>query len=301
MSMSPSIHSKQIREATFALIQMSCGNDPDENREKAIAKIRMAAEQGAQVMVLQELFASQYFCFTEDYDYFSLAETIPGTSTRTFSELAKELGVVIVASLFEKRAQGLYHNTAVVIDADGEMVGMYRKMHIPDDPGYYEKFYFTLGDLGYKVFPTRFGRIGVLICWDQWYPEAARLTALKGADVLVYPTAIGWAQSQDPETNDEQHQAWHTIQRSHAVANGIPVLSVNRVGVEGDMQFWGQSFACNAFGKVLCQASEGKEEVLIQPINYSQSDAYRIHWPFLRDRRIDSYHPITKRFLDDES
>ena len=206
-----------------------------------------------------------------------------------------------MASLFEKRAQGLYHNTAVVIDADGEMVGMYRKMHIPDDPGYYEKFYFTPGDLGYKVFPTRFGRIGVLICWDQWYPEAARLTALKGADVLVYPTAIGWAQSQDPATNDEQHQAWHTIQRSHAVANGIPILSVNRVGVEGDMQFWGQSFACNAFGKVLCQASEGKEEVLIQPINYSQSDAYRIHWPFLRDRRIDSYHPITKRFLDDES
>lgn len=301
MSMSPSIHSEQIREATFALIQMSCGTDPDENREKAVAKIRMAAEQGAQVMVLQELFASQYFCFTEDYDHFGLAETIPGTSTRIFSELAKELGVVIVASLFEKRAQGLYHNTAVVIDADGEMVGMYRKMHIPDDPGYYEKFYFTPGDLGYKVFPTRFGRIGVLICWDQWYPEAARLTALKGADVLVYPTAIGWAQSQNLETNDEQHQAWHTIQRSHAVANGLPVLSVNRVGVEGDMQFWGQSFACNAFGKVLCQASEGKEEVLIQPINYSQSDAYRIHWPFLRDRRIDSYHPITKRFLDDES
>ena len=235
MSMSPSIHSEQIREATFALIQMSCDTDPDENREKAVAKIRMAAEQGAQVMVLQELFASQYFCFTEDYDHFGLAETIPGTSTRIFSELAKELGVVIVASLFEKRAQGLYHNTAVVIDADGEMVGMYRKMHIPDDPGYYEKFYFTPGDLGYKVFPTRFGRIGVLICWDQWYPEAARLTALKGADVLVYPTAIGWAQSQDLETNDEQHQAWHTIQRSHAVANGLPVLSVNRVGVEGDM------------------------------------------------------------------
>jgi N-carbamoylputrescine amidase len=299
--MSPYIHSEQIREATFALIQMSCGTDPNENRGKAVAKIRMAAEQGAQVMVLQELFASQYFCVTENYDHFSLAETIPGTSTITFSELAKELGVVIVASLFEKRAQGLYHNTAIVIDADGEMVGLYRKMHIPDDPGYYEKFYFTPGDLGYKVFPTRFGRIGVLICWDQWYPEAARLTALKGADVLVYPTAIGWTQSQDPETNDEQHQAWHTIQRSHAVANGIPVLSVNRVGVEGDMQFWGQSFACNAFGKVLCQASEGKEEVLIQPINYSQSDAYRIHWPFLRDRRIDSYHPITKRFLDDES
>ena len=290
-----------VQKATFALIQMSCGTDPDENREKAVAKIRMAAKKGAQVMILQELFASRYFCFTEDYDHFGLAESIPGPSTQLFSKIAAELGVVIVASLFEKRAHGLYHNSAAVFDAGGELLGIYRKMHIPDDPGYYEKFYFTPGDLGYKVFSTRYGRIGVLICWDQWYPEAARITALKGADVLVYPTAIGWDHSQDSNTNEQQHQAWHTIQRSHAVANGIPVLSVNRVGVEGSMRFWGQSFACNAFGKVLYQASDSKEEIVIQTIDYKQSDYYRIHWPFLRDRRIDSYGSITKRFLDDES
>jgi N-carbamoylputrescine amidase len=290
-----------VQKATFALIQMSCGTDPDENRERAVAKIRMAAKKGAQVMILQELFASRYFCFTEDYDHFGLAESIPGPSTQLFSKIAAELGVVIVASLFEKRAHGLYHNSAAVFDAGGELLGIYRKMHIPDDPGYYEKFYFTPGDLGYKVFSTRYGRIGVLICWDQWYPEAARITALKGADVLVYPTAIGWDHSQDSNTNEQQHQAWHTIQRSHAVANGIPVLSVNRVGVEGSMRFWGQSFACNAFGKVLYQASDSKEEIVIQTIDYKQSDYYRIHWPFLRDRRIDSYGSITKRFLDDES
>lgn len=290
-----------VQKATFALIQMSCGTDPDENRERAVAKIRMAAKKGAQVMILQELFASRYFCFTENYDHFGLAESIPGPSTQLFSKIAAELGVVIVASLFEKRAHGLYHNSAAVFDAGGELLGIYRKMHIPDDPGYYEKFYFTPGDLGYKVFSTRYGRIGVLICWDQWYPEAARITALKGADVLVYPTAIGWDHSQDSNTNEQQHQAWHTIQRSHAVANGIPVLSVNRVGVEGSMRFWGQSFACNAFGKVLYQASDSKEEIVIQTIDYKQSDYYRIHWPFLRDRRIDSYGSITKRFLDDES
>ena len=290
-----------VQKATFALIQMSCGTDPDENRERAVAKIRMAAKKGAQVMILQELFASRYFCFTEDYDHFGLAESIPGPSTQLFSKIAAELGVVIVASLFEKRAHGLYHNSAAVFDAGGELLGIYRKMHIPDDPGYYEKFYFTPGDLGYKVFSTHYGRIGVLICWDQWYPEAARITALKGADVLVYPTAIGWDHSQDSNTNEQQHQAWHTIQRSHAVANGIPVLSVNRVGVEGSMRFWGQSFACNAFGKVLYQASDSKEEIVIQTIDYKQSDYYRIHWPFLRDRRIDSYGSITKRFLDDES
>jgi N-carbamoylputrescine amidase len=290
-----------VQKATFALIQMSCGTDPHENRERAVAKIRMAAKKGAQVMILQELFASRYFCFTEDYDHFGLAESIPGPSTQLFSKIAAELGVVIVASLFEKRAHGLYHNSAAVFDAGGELLGIYRKMHIPDDPGYYEKFYFTPGDLGYKVFSTRYGRIGVLICWDQWYPEAARITALKGADVLVYPTAIGWDHSQDSNINEQQHQAWHTIQRSHAVANGIPVLSVNRVGVEGSMRFWGQSFACNAFGKVLYQASDSKEEIVIQTIDYKQSDYYRIHWPFLRDRRIDSYGSITKRFLDDES
>mgnify|MGYP001968252090 CR=1 FL=1 len=299
--MSSSTYLEPIQEVTFAMIQMSCGPSLEANRQKAVTRIRIAAEQGAQVMILQELFASQYFCFTEDHVHFGLAESIPGPSTGIFSELAAELGIVIVASLFEKRAQGLYHNTAVVFDANGEMLGIYRKMHIPDDPGYYEKFYFTPGDLGYRVFLTRYGKIGVLICWDQWYPEAARLTALKGANVLVYPTAIGWDSSQDSETNEQQHQAWHIIQRSHAVANGIPVLSVNRVGIEGEIRFWGKSFACNAFGKVLCQASDSQEEIMIQAIDYSQSDHCRIHWPFLRDRRIDSYQSITKRFLDDES
>ena len=280
------------------MVQMSCSNNKAENLTKTIGKIREVAAEGAQIVVLQELFLSLYFCDVEDYANFSLAEAIPGPTTETFSALAKELGVVIVASLFEKRAEGLYHNTTAVIDADGSYLGKYRKMHIPDDPGYYEKFYFTPGDLGYKVFATKFGKVGVLICWDQWYPEAARLTALQGADFLVYPTAIGWALSQDQPTNQMQYNAWQTVQRGHSVANGVPVISVNRVGIEGEMKFWGGSFATNAFGHLVYQASHEQEENNVVEIDLTESDYFRTHWPFLRDRRIDSYQEITKRFID---
>ena len=279
---------------------MSCADDKASNLEKSILKIRDAAAKGAQVVVMQELFLSLYFCDVEDYQNFKLAESIPGPSTEVLGSLAKELGIVIVASLFEKRAEGLYHNTTAVLDADGKYLGKYRKMHIPDDPGFYEKFYFTPGDLGYKVFATKFGKIGVLICWDQWYPEAARITALMGADFLVYPTAIGWATTQDEETNKDQYNAWQTIQRSHSVANGLPVISVNRVGEEAGVKFWGGSFVTNAFGKVIYQASHNEEEIIIQEIDFQKSDFYRTHWPFLRDRRIESYQPITKRLLDEE-
>jgi N-carbamoylputrescine amidase len=286
------------KKINVGLIQLSCSGNKEENLKKHLDKIREAAKGGAQIIVLQELFLSLYFCDEEDYENFKLAEAIPGANTDTLSALAKELNVVIIASLFEKRAEGLYHNTTAVLDADGTYLGKYRKMHIPDDPGYYEKFYFTPGDLGYKVFPTKYGKVGVLICWDQWYPEAARLTTLMGADLLVYPTAIGWAGTQDEATNQEQYNAWQTIQRAHAVANGIHVVSVNRVGVEGPMKFWGGSFVSNAFGRVLVQASHEKEEVIIQEIDFEKSDYYRTHWPFLRDRRIDSYGEITKRFID---
>ena len=284
-------------------IQMSCVADKAENLRKAQQKIREAAAQGAQIVCLQELFTSLYFCDEENYDNFSLAEAIPGPSTEILCELAKELRVVIIASLFEKRTQGLYHNTVAVLDADGSYLGKYRKMHIPDDPAYYEKFYFTPGDLGYKVFRTKYATIGVLSCWDQWYPEAARITSLKGAEILFYPTAIGWATAQDAETNDEQYQAWQTIQRSHSVANGVPVVSVNRVGYEqaGAMKFWGGSFITNAFGRILYQGSHEEEEVHVQQLDLAASDRYRTHWPFLRDRRIDSYQPIEKRFIDDEA
>jgi len=283
------------------LVQMSCSDNPSENMNKAISRIREAAAGGAQIICLQELFRSLYFCDTEDYKHFNLAEPVPGPSTDLLSALAAELKVVIIASLFEKRAEGLYHNTVAVLDADGTYLGRYRKMHIPDDPAYYEKFYFTPGDLGYKVFSTRYGKLGVLICWDQWYPEAARITSLMGAEILFYPTAIGWATSQDQATNTEQYNAWQTIQRSHAVANGIPVVSVNRVGFEqnGAMQFWGGSFVANPMGSVVFQASHDQEEVAIIEIDTAQSGFYRTHWPFLRDRRIDSYQPITKRFLDE--
>ncbi|PZV82147.1 N-carbamoylputrescine amidase [Algoriphagus aquaeductus] len=282
------------------LVQLSCSGNVADNMEKTIAGVRIAAQKGAQVVVLQELFRSLYFCDVEDYENFKLAEAIPGPSTDTLGALAKELGVVIVASLFEKRAEGLYHNTTAVLDADGTYLGKYRKMHIPDDPGYFEKFYFTPGDLGYKVFPTKFGKIGVLICWDQWYPEAARITALKGADFLVYPTAIGWALHQDEQTNEDQYNAWQTIQRSHSVANGLPVVSVNRTGIEGPMQFWGGSFVSNAFGRVTYKAPHLEEEIHVEELDLTGSDRYRTHWPFLRDRRIDSYAPITKRYLDEE-
>jgi N-carbamoylputrescine amidase len=284
------------------MVQMSCTANPRENLSKAIAGIRDAAARGAQIICLQELFTSLYFCDVEDYDNFKLAEPIPGPSTEELSSVAKELGVVIIASLFEKRTHGIYHNTTAVLDADGTYLGKYRKMHIPDDPAYYEKFYFTPGDLGYKVFTTRFATVGVLICWDQWYPEAARITALMGAEILFYPTAIGWATAQDAGTNDEQYSAWQTIQRSHAVANGIHVVSVNRVGLEQDgaMKFWGGSFVSNPFGKLLHLSSHDNEEVNVVELDLDITERYRTHWPFLRDRRIDSYQPITKRYIDEE-
>jgi len=290
----------RLDKVQVGIIQLACDKEPEVNASKTVQAIRSAAENGAQIIVLQELFRSLYFCDVEDYDNFNLAESIPGPSTDMLSGLAQELQVVIVASLFEKRAEGLYHNTTAVLDADGKYLGKYRKMHIPDDPGYYEKFYFTPGDLGYKVFNTRFGNIGVLICWDQWYPEAARITALMGADLLVYPTAIGWALNQTHETNDEQYQAWQTIQRSHSVANGLPVISVNRTGIEGEMQFWGGSFVTNGFGRVLFQAAHLDECIHVQEVNFKDSNYYRTHWPYLRDRRIDSYSPILKRFIDSD-
>ena len=284
------------------LVQMSCVESKQQNLEKAIREIRNAAKNGAQIVCLQELFTSLYFCDVEDYDNFQLAEAIPGQTTDVLSTLSKELNVVIIASLFEKRAEGLYHNTTAIIDADGTYLGKYRKMHIPDDPAFYEKFYFTPGDLGYKVFQTKYAKIGVLICWDQWYPEASRITALMGAEVMFYPTAIGWAISQDDETNTDQYNSWQIIQRSHAVANGVPVVSVNRVGLEqnGEMKFWGGSFVANAQGKLMYLASHENEETKVVDIDLKESNYYRMHWPFLRDRRIDSYQPITKRFIDEE-
>ncbi|WP_428667273.1 carbon-nitrogen hydrolase [Runella sp.] len=289
-----------MRNVKVGLVQMSCTADVDHNVEKAIAKIREAAAQGAQIVCLQELFKSLYFCDVEDHANFNLGEAIPGPTTELFGDLAKELGIVIIASLFEKRAPGLYHNTTAVLDADGSYLGKYRKMHIPDDPGYYEKFYFTPGDLGYKVFNTKFGKLGILICWDQWYPEAARITSLMGAEILFYPTAIGWdTNEQDSATNEEQYNAWQTIQRSHSVANGVYVVSVNRVGREADQQFWGGSFVSNPFGSLLYLASHDKEEVKVVELDLDKTEYYRTTWPYLRDRRIDSYQPITKRLIDE--
>jgi N-carbamoylputrescine amidase len=287
-----------MRKIKVGLVQMRCTDSKAANIEMASIKCREIAGLGAQIVVLQELFSSLYFCDVEDYINFGLAEAIPGPSTEHFSALAKELGVVIVASLFEKRAEGLYHNTTAVLDADGTYLGKYRKMHIPDDPGYYEKFYFTPGDLGYMVFNTKFAKLGVLICWDQWYPEAARLTALRGAEMLIYPTAIGWADTQSEETNNEQYQAWQTIQRGHSVANGLPVIAVNRTGNEAQMQFWGGSFVTNAFGRVLYQAPHDEEALHVQELDMDEADRYRTHWPFLRDRRIDTYQDLTRRFID---
>jgi len=288
-----------MSKVKIGLVQMSCVADKAINTQKAIEQIRAAAGNGAQIICLQELFTSLYFCDVEDHDNFLLAEAIPGASTDTLSVVAKELNVVIIASLFEKRSQGLYHNTTAVLDADGSYLGKYRKMHIPDDPGFYEKFYFTPGDIGYKIFETKFAKIGVLICWDQWYPEAARITALLGAEILFYPTAIGWATTQTEATNIEQYNAWQTIQRSHAVANGVHVVSVNRVGEEAGMKFWGGSFVANPFGSLLYKASHDKEETEVIEIDLEKTEYYRTHWPFLRDRRIDSYKPITKRFIDE--
>jgi N-carbamoylputrescine amidase len=277
---------------------MTCESDRQLNLDKTERQIREAAKGGAQIVCLQELFATPYFCWEENHDYFNLAESIPGETTNRLGLLARELKVVIVASLFEKRAEGLYHNTVAVLDANGDYLGKYRKHHIPDDPGYYEKFYFTPGDTGYKVFKTKYGTIGTLICWDQWYPEAARITSLMGAQILFYPTAIGWDASQREELNIQQYSAWQTIQRSHAIANGVFVVSANRTGVEGSMKFWGGSFICDPFGQVLQQASHDQEEILISELKLSKINKTRIHWPFLRDRRIDTYGPITARFLD---
>ena len=292
------------KKVNIGLVQMACSADVGANMQKAIEGIREAAAQGAQIVCLQELFRSLYFCDVEDHHNFNLAEPIPGPTTNQLSAVASEYGVVIIASLFEKRAQGLYHNTTAVLDADGTYLGKYRKMHIPDDPGYYEKFYFTPGDAssdnpGYRVFDTKFARIGVLICWDQWYPEAARITALMGAEVLFYPTAIGWDTNEtDPKANEEQYNAWQTIQRSHAIANGIHVVSVNRVGREADQQFWGGSFVANPFGSLLYLAPHEEETVHVQAIDLALSERYRTTWPYFRDRRIDSYQPITKRYID---
>lgn len=285
-------------EVTLGIIQTRCTSNTEENMENALTRIREAADQGAQIVCLQELFRSQYFCQEEDVRLFDLAEPIPGPSTETLGKLAKERGIVIVASLFEKRAPGLYHNTTAVIERDGSLLGIYRKMHIPDDPGFYEKFYFTPGDLGYRAFSTSMGKIGVLICWDQWYPEAARLTALQGAQILFYPTAIGWAVDENEHNRKCQAEAWQTIQRSHAIANGVFVASPNRVGTEGQLQFWGQSFICDPFGEILTQASSDQEEMLIATCRLNDVDLTRRHWPFLRDRRIETYQGITERFSD---
>ncbi|MFV9504325.1 MAG: carbon-nitrogen hydrolase [Oscillochloridaceae bacterium umkhey_bin13] len=292
------------RPVTVGLVQLRCTSDTETNLARAIAGVRDAAAQGAQIICLPELFRSLYFCQSEEHAQFGLAEPIPGPSTTIMGNLARELGVVIIASLFEKRAEGLYHNTAAVLDADGTYLGKYRKMHIPDDPLFYEKFYFTPGDLGFKVFPTRFGRLGVLICWDQWYPEGARLTALRGADILFYPTAIGWHPSEKAEYGVAQHQSWELIQRSHGVANGCYVVSVNRTGHEGDptggIEFWGQSFVSDPQGTILAKAPVESPTVLVQTLDLARLDVQRTHWPFLRDRRIDAYGEITRRFIDEE-
>ncbi|MBX3732046.1 MAG: carbon-nitrogen hydrolase [Verrucomicrobiae bacterium] len=290
------------RSVPLALLQHACTPDPRENLATALEAADRAARDGARILCTQELFASEYFCQTEDHAWFDLAEPIPGPSTRAFQKLARQREVVVVASLFEKRAPGLYHNTAVVIDADGTLLGLYRKMHIPDDPLFYEKFYFTPGDLGFRAWRTHHGVVGVLICWDQWYPEAARLTALHGAEVLLYPTAIGWHPSEKAAHGAHQHQAWETIQRAHAIANGCYVAAVNRIGLErpagGDgIEFWGQSFVAGTQGEILARAAVARPETLIVPLEFGKLDVTRTHWPFLRDRRVDAYDGLTQRYL----
>jgi N-carbamoylputrescine amidase len=287
----------------LGLLQARCSATPAENLKKTLALAEKAAKQGAQIICTQELFRSQYFCQTEDHSNFKLAESIPGPTTEAFQKLARKHSVVIIASLFEKRSSGLYHNTAAIINADGSLLGLYRKMHIPDDPLYHEKFYFTPGDLGFRAFQTRYGKVGVLICWDQWYPEAARLTAMRGAEILFYPTAIGWHPKEKAEYGADQHGAWELIQRSHAVANGCFVAVPNRIGLErpagGDgIEFWGQSFVAGTSGQILAKASVEKEELLIVPVDLAKVDVTRTHWPFLRDRRIDAYGDLTRRLID---
>jgi N-carbamoylputrescine amidase len=291
------------RDSPFkvGLVQMKCSLDAEDNLRRAIEGIRKAANRGAEIVCLQELFRSQYFCREENAGLFDLAESIPGPSTEALTPVARECRVAIVASLFEKRAQGLYHNTAVVLDADGEISGLYRKMHIPDDPLYYEKFYFTPGDLGFKNFETKYARVGVLVCWDQWYPEGARLTSMQGANVLFYPTAIGWHPSEKAKYGPAQLDAWRTMQRAHAISNGVYVAAVNRTGYEGPpesgLEFWGNSFVADPFGQVIAQASTENEEVLVAECDPKRMDEVRRNWPFFRDRRIDAYADITERWL----
>jgi N-carbamoylputrescine amidase len=287
------------------LVQTACTADPKKNLTLTLQRVEQAAKRGAKIICTQELFRSQYFCQSEDHEHFKLAESIPGPSTDAFCKIAKRHKAVIIASLFERRAAGLYHNTAAIIDADGSLMGLYRKMHIPDDPLYYEKFYFTPGDLGFKAWQTRYAKIGVLICWDQWYPEGARLTAMQGAEILFYPTAIGWHPGEKAKYGTRQHGAWETIQRAHAVANGCYVCVPNRIGLEkikgvgGDgIEFWGQSFIAGTSGEILTKASTDKEEILIHDLDLANVDTTRTHWPFLRDRRIDAYGNLTKRFVD---
>ena len=291
------------------LVQMSATPDPEKNLQRAIDRLHQAQAKGAQIVCLPELFQTQYFCQREDAALFDLAEPVPGPTTARLCEVAKQLRIVLIASLFERRAAGVYHNTAVMIDADGSLRGIYRKMHIPDDPLYYEKFYFTPGDLGFKAFDTQVGRVGTLVCWDQWYPEGARLTALQGAQVLFYPTAIGWHPDEKEHFGEAQFDAWQTIQRAHAIANGVYVAVVNRVGFEeGDvrgnkaagkgLEFWGGSFLADPFGRVIAQASHDKEEILVGDVDLRALEDIRRNWPFLRDRRIDAYAPITSRLID---
>ena len=292
-----------MAKVQIGLLQHACTGDPAANLKKTLELADLAARKGANIICTKELFRSQYFCQSEDHANFALAEKIPGPSTASFQELARKRGVVLIASLFERRASGLYHNTAVVIDADGTVLGIYRKMHVPDDPLYYEKFYFTPGDTGFKTWKTRFGKIGVLICWDQWYPEAARLTALQGAEILFYPTAIGWHPREKKKLGVMQHSAWETVQRAHAIANGCFVAACNRIGLEKPVggpgiEFWGQSFVAGTSGQVLARASSSSEELLIVPVDLGEVDSTRTHWPFLRDRRIDAYADLTKRFRD---
>jgi N-carbamoylputrescine amidase len=284
---------------------MTCDRDPEKNLRKALERIRAAAKRGAQIICLQELFRSPYFCQEQHARFFDLAEPIPGPSTEAVGKLARELEVAVVVPLFERRAPGVYHNSTAVIDADGALLGIYRKTHIPDDPRYFEKYYFTPGDLGYRVFNTRYARAGVLICWDQWYPEAARLTALQGAEIIFYPTAIGWLPEEQAQEGKAQHDAWRTMQRAHAIANGIFVAAANRVGHEGPagagLNFWGGSFICNPRGEVIAEASHDREEILLAACDRASLEIFRRNWPFLRDRRIDTYGPITRRYLDGQA
>jgi N-carbamoylputrescine amidase len=308
--MSPSPRARSSRHVRIALTQMACGEDPKGNRQKQATLIERAAKGGARIVCTQEMFATQYFCQVEDHRFFALAEPIPGPSTDAFSKLARRHRIVVVASLFERRAAGLYHNTAAVIDADGSLMGIYRKMHIPDDPLYYEKFYFTPGDTGFRAWKTRHATIGVLVCWDQWFPEGARLTAMQGAEILFYPTAIGWHPAEKAEFGAAQHESWEVIQRSHAVANGCYVCAANRIGhelvrraggqpaSEDGIQFWGQSFVASPDGQVVERSPVDREHVLLADCDLARVEFSRTHWPFLRDRRVDAYGDLTKRFVD---